>query len=364
MLKKNKWLLILLGVIFVCFLVWYYSNIVVYILVSAVLSVMGGPLVRLFDRIPFGKKKFPHTLSALLTLLIIYGVIFGLFALIVPMLYNQITTLAAIDPATLLAGLKEPIEGAENFLIRNKLMQPGGDFGEVISDKVLSFISFANVGDFANTMFNFASGFLVAVFAIGFITFFFLKQDKMLIKAVMLLTPVRLQSEIKHVYLKVIKLLSKYFIGLSLDLIIVMTLDTLAMMIFGFKNALMIGVFAGLMNVVPYVGQVIGWILALVFASTGIIEAGGTIEVLPLILKVLGPLVVINMIDAYIFQPLIYSNVVKAHPLEIFLVILIAGSTAGILGMVLAIPAYTVIRIIAKEFLIQYPVIKRITKNI
>jgi len=364
MLKRNKWLLIALGAIIVCFLVWYYSKIVVYIIVSAVLSVMGGPLVKLLDKIKIGRKKFPHTLSALLTLFIIYGVIFGLFALIVPLLYSQITTLSSIDPNVLLAGLKEPTQALEDFFVRNNLMQSGQDLGEVISQKVLSFVSFANVGDFANTMINFASGFFVAVFAIGFITFFFLKHDKMLIRVIMLLTPVRLQSEIKHIYLKVIKLLSKYFLGLSLDIIIVMTLITIAMMIFGFKNALMIGVFAGMMNVIPYVGQFIGYILALIFASTGIIEAGGTVEMVPSILKVCGPMLAINLVDAYLFQPTIYSNVVRAHPLEIFLVILIAGSTAGILAMVLAIPAYTVIRIIAKEFLIQYPVIKSLTKNI
>lgn len=364
MLKRNKWLLIILGAIIVCFLIWFFSKILIYILVAAVLSIMGRPLVHLLDRIRIRKRYFPHTLSAIITLLVIYGVVFGIFALIVPMLISQITTLSSIDPDVLLAGLKEPVEWLENFLIRNQIMQPDDNLELIISNKVMAFISITNVEDLASTMLNFASSFIVAIFAIGFITFFFLKQDKMLIKAIMLLTPVKLQSEIKHIFLKIIKLLSKYFLGLSLDLLIVMTLITLAMTIFGFKNALMIGVFAGMMNVVPYVGPIIGWIIALIFASTGIIEAGGTFDMMPVLLKVTGVLVVINVLDAFIFQPTIYSNVVKAHPLEIFLVILIAGSAAGILGMVLAIPTYTVIRIVAKEFLIQYPVIKRLTKNI
>ncbi|HOY30700.1 MAG TPA: AI-2E family transporter [Bacteroidales bacterium] len=364
MLKRNKWLLIILGAIIICFLVWYFSKIFIFILVSAVLSVMGAPLVHLLDRIRIGKRKFPHTLSALITLVVIYGVIFGFFALVVPMLVSQITTLSSIKPDVLLAGLQEPISWLENFLIRFRIMQPDDSIETMISNKVMSFISIASAGDLASTLFNFASSFFVAVFAIGFITFFFLKQNKMLIKFIMLLTPVRLQSEIKHIYLKIIKLLSKYFLGLSLDLLIVITLITISMRIFGFKNALMIGFFAGMMNVVPYVGPIIGCIIALVFASTGIIEAGGNLEMIPVLLKVCGSLLVINIIDAYVFQPTIYSNVVKAHPLEIFLVILIAGSTAGILGMVLAIPSYTVVRIVAKEFLIKYPVIKRLTQHI
>ncbi|HNZ43285.1 MAG TPA: AI-2E family transporter [Bacteroidales bacterium] len=364
MLKRNKWLLIILGVLIIGFLIWYFWKIVVYILVAAVLSVMGKPLVVLFDRIRIGKKKFPHALSALLTLFALYGVIFGFFALVVPMLISQITTLSSVGSDELLLGLQEPINWLENFFVRFQIMKPGDSIEALVSAKLMSFISFANAGDLAGTLISFAGGFFVAVFAIGFITFFFLKQERMLIKFIMLLTPVHLQTEIKHVYLKIIKLLSKYFLGLTLDLVIVMTLITIGMTIFGYKNALMIGVFAGMMNVVPYVGPIIGCIIALVFASTGIIEAGGTLETVPLILEVCGSLMVINAIDAYVFQPYIYSNVVKAHPLEIFLVILIAGSTAGILGMVLAIPSYTVIRIIAKQFLIKYPVIKRLTQNI
>jgi len=364
MLKRNKWLLIVLGVLIGGFLVWYFSRIVVYVLVASVLSVMGRPLVVLLDRIRIGKGKFPHTLSAIITLVAIYGVIFGFFALVVPMLVSQISTLSSIKPDVLLAGLQEPITWLENFLMRFQVMKPGDSIENLISNKIMSFISFTNAGDLAGTLISFAGSFIVAIFAVGFITFFFLKQDKMLIKFIMLLTPVRLQSEIKHIYLKIIKLLSKYFLGLSLDLLIVMTLIIISMTIFGFKNALMIGVFAGMMNVVPYVGPIIGCIIALVFASAGIIEGGGNLEMMTVILEVCGSLVVINAIDAYIFQPYIYSNVVKAHPLEIFLVILIAGSTAGILGMVLAIPSYTVIRIIAKEFLIKYPVIKRLTQNI
>lgn len=364
MLKRNKWLLVSIGVIIVFFLVWYFSNILIYILVAAVLSIMGRPLVLLLDRIRIGKRKFPHTLSSIITLLVIYGVIIGFFALVVPMLVSQITTLSSIDPDVLLAGIKEPVEMLENFLIRNQVIQPGDNLELIVSNKIMSFISVANAEDLANSLFNFASSILVAVFVIGFITFFFLKQDKMLINGIMLLTPVKLQSEIKHIYLKIIKMLSKYFLGLCLDLVIVISLITICMTVFGFKNALMIGFFAGMMNVVPYVGPFIGWTIALIFAATGIIDSSGQLELLPVFLKVSGSLIVINVLDAFILQPLIYSNVVKAHPLEIFLVILIAGSTAGILGMVLAIPTYTVLRIIAKEFLIQYPVIKRITKNI
>jgi predicted PurR-regulated permease PerM len=78
----------------------------------------------------------------------------------------------------------------------------------------------------------------------------------------------------------------------------------------------------------------------------------------------MGTFAVSNLIDNIILQPWIYSSSVKAHPLEIFLVIMIAGSMAGVVGMVLAIPSYTVLRIIAKQFLSQSRVIQTITKDI
>ena len=63
-------------------------------------------------------------------------------------------------------------------------------------------------------------------------------------------------------------------------------------------------------------------------------------------------------------QPTLYSERVKAHPLEIFLVILIAGSLAGIVGMLLAIPSYTVLRVFAKEFFSQYRLVRQLPEKI
>ena len=71
-----------------------------------------------------------------------------------------------------------------------------------------------------------------------------------------------------------------------------------------------------------------------------------------------------QLIDNFLFQPLIFSNSVKAHPLEIFLVVLSAGIIWGISGMIVAIPFYTLLRIIAKEFLSEFKVIEQLTKNI
>ncbi len=364
MYKKNKWIFIGLLLLLISFLVWFFLNILVYILVATVLSIMGRPLVLLLDRIKIGKRKFPHTLSSIITLLVIYGVILGFFALVLPMLITQITSLSAINPEIISNSLKEPINWIENLLISNQIILPTDNLEGIISNKIMSFINITNISDLANTLIGFTGSLLVAIFVVGFITFFLLKENRMLLNGIMLLTPLKLQSEIKHVYLKTIQMLSKYFLGLCLDLFIVITLITISTWFFGFKNALMIGFFAGIMNIVPYVGPIIGWIIAMIFAVSGVVESGQTLDLMPVFLKISGILIVINVLDAFIFQPTIYSNVVKAHPLEIFLVILIAGSAAGIPGMILAIPTYTVIRIVAKEFLHKSPLVKKMTEHI
>jgi predicted PurR-regulated permease PerM len=364
MKKRYKWVIVLLVLLFCGYLIWLFSSIVIYILISAVLSVMGRPLVILIDKIKIGKFKIPHTLSALLTLLIIYGAIIGFFAIIVPMIISQLQSLTSIDTVVLMNNIKEPLNSINNFLIRHQIIASNQSVELLLTNKVMAFANLTNVGNLANSAINFAGSLFVAIFAVGFITFFLLKQDRMLLNVIMILTPVNHQSEIKHIYLKIIKLLSKYFLGLCLDLFIVITLITISTWFFGFKNALMIGFFAGIVNIVPYVGPFIGWTIAMIFAVTGIIDSGQTLDLFPVFLKISGTLVVINLLDAFLLQPTIYANVVKAHPLEIFLVILLAGSLAGIPGMILAIPTYTVLRIIAKEFLHKYPVVKRVTKNI
>ncbi len=142
------------------------------------------------------------------------------------------------------------------------------------------------------------------------------------------------------------------------------TLITTGLTIFGVENAVLIGFFGGLMNIIPYLGPLIGALIGVILAISTILSTGMYSELLSITFIILGVFLVAKLIDDFILQPLIYSNSVKAHPVEIFLVILIAGTMAGITGMILAIPTYTVLRIIAKEFLSQLSVVQKLTRNI
>ena len=159
-------------------------------------------------------------------------------------------------------------------------------------------------------------------------------------------------------------MLSHYFIGLFIDMVLICTIVTTLMWIFGIRNAPVIGCLAGIMIVIPYIGPVITLFFAVFLGVSGCIEFNEYDAIASTITKIIIILIGTNLVDAMLIQPTIFSNTVKAHPLEIFLVILMAGSIGGILGMVVAIPTYTLLRIIAKEFLIHLKFFKKLTENI
>ena len=128
----------------------------------------------------------------------------------------------------------------------------------------------------------------------------------------------------------------------------------------GLKENVIVG---KLINVIPYIGPWIGSLFGIVVVISNNLNASFMDVTLPLIALVVAVVMVVQFIDNMVFQTIIYSNSIEAHPLEIFFVTMIAGSLAGIPGMILGIPAYTVMRVIASEFLSEFKVIKSLTKR-
>jgi predicted PurR-regulated permease PerM len=144
--------------------------------------------------------------------------------------------------------------------------------------------------------------------------------------------------------------LTIYFLSLFLDMFIVAALALLVLSLLGIPNAFIIAISAGLLNIIPYIGPVIAVVIALFLSLSSCISAGEYHLFLPVASKVFFSLITINTLDGFVIQPILFSATVKAHPLEVFIVTLMAGTVAGIPGMVLALPAYTLLRIIAREF--------------
>lgn len=167
--------------------------------------------------------------------------------------------------------------------------------------------------------------------------------------------------------LSINRLLVRYFVGIFTDILCVMTLLSIGLMLvlgFPLQQALLMGLLAGILNMVPYVGPLFGMLLAMSFGILDVYSGVIGISLNVLLIRMAFVFLIVQILDASILQPLIYSNSVRAHPLEIFLVILIAGSIGGILGMIIAIPTYTVVRVLGKEFFNHFRVVQSLTKNI
>ena len=131
----------------------------------------------------------------------------------------------------------------------------------------------------------------------------------------------------------------------------------------GVPNALLIGFFAGMMNVIPYIGPIIAAGIGMIITLSSNMDLSFYNEMIPLLTKVGVVFLLTRLIDDIILQPNIFSKSVKAHPLEIFIVVLVGAKVGGVLGMVLAIPFYTAFRVIGKVFLSEFKVIQKLTRN-
>lgn len=364
--KITRYILIGLGLAVTGFILWYFSNIVAYILISAVLALVGRPLVKLLEKVKIKKFRFPRAVNALATLLVIWVILFTFLRIFIPLLANEANQLKDIDITPVMLELEKPISKIEEFAyhVNPDIKEKGLE--EYITDKLANIVNFGMVSNVFGSIAGILGNIFLAVFAISFITFFFLKDETMFNGAIMALIPTRVEKEVNNALQSIRRLLTRYFLGICLQVTGIITLVTIGLTIVGveFRQGLVIALFVGIMNVVPYLGPVIGGAVGMILGIVTHLDLPFYEQLLPMAGWMLVVFVAVQVIDNILFQPLIYSNSVNAHPMEIFLVIMIAGSLAGVTGMILAIPSYTILRVFAKEFFNHLKIVKKLTKNI
>jgi predicted PurR-regulated permease PerM len=340
---------------------WLFSSVLIYLIISLVLFLIGSPLTTAIEKIKIGGKRINDGIASLATLIIIFGVFSLFFVLILPPLIQQVSFMSELNFYDVLHGILNQYPSL-NYLF--SYLGSEETIKSTINEQFNSVFNFGNVSSILNNLISYLSGFIGGLFCVLFITFFLLKDQYTASRTILLLTPPKIEEQVKEILTTSKKMLSKYFIGLIIDVLIVGVLAGTSLWILGIKNALIIGFVAGLFNVVPYIGPMITLCFALFLGVSGCIEVGQYDQISSVITKIFIALMSINILDALFFQPFIFSNTVKAHPLEIFLVVLMAGTLAGIGGMVVAIPVYTLVRIVAKEFLTQFKFFRKITEKI
>ena len=159
-------------------------------------------------------------------------------------------------------------------------------------------------------------------------------------------------------------MLSRYFLGLLLQISILLIIYTIVLVVFGIQNAFVIAFLCALLNLIPYVGPLIGGLLMMFLSMTSNLDAEFSTVILPKTIYVMIGFSIGQLIDNFFSQPMIFSNSVKSHPLEIFIVILAGGSLMGSVGMIVAIPLYTSIKVMLKEFLSENKIVKSLTQDL
>lgn len=346
-----------------------FSNVLIYILSAVVVSLIGHPIMRIFRKIHIKKLHIPDWISALLTILIIVAMLALIIAVMIPMVMNIINEASVASDSTV-SGTSW-IEGVNQWLI-GIFPGLGPDFNLITSLlKVLSdALSFSGVTGFVGSVAGVVVDIVVGVFTVSFISFFFLKDETLFGRIICALVPNKIEQMVSKTLDEIRQLLSRYFVGLLLEMLGVALINFLGIWLIArldVSYALGIAVIAGILNIIPYIGPLIGEVIGALLGmilKAGIPGIGLDVNVWLFGLIILAIMLAVQLIDNFVFQPLIYSTSIKAHPLEIFIVFLMAGHIGGIVGMLVAIPAYTVIRVIAVRFFYRFKIIQRLVPDL
>ncbi len=362
---RNQYIAIAVSVLILAALVYYFTHIVSYVLIAWILSMVGQPLMRFFQsKLKVGKFKVGPNIAAVLTLLVYFVLSVTLVWLFVPLIIDQTRNLGSVDFSDFILTLEVPLNQMSNWLVEIGLVEQSEAPSEQIQNAFRKWFQWDRIGTFFSSIFSMAGNLLFTVFSVVFITFFFLKEQGLFVDFLTAIAPREYEDHVKKSIDSISKLLTRYFAGVLLQITVITVFVSVFLGLLGIKNALLIGFFAGLINVIPYLGPIMGAAFGIFVTISSNIGIDFYSEMAPLLLKVAGVFGAMQMLDNFFLQPYIFSNSVLAHPLEIFIVVLMGAQVGGIKGMVLAIPSYTVLRVMARVFLSEFNIVKRLVSGI
>lgn len=351
-----------IGFILLAFSLWRFKFLVGYMIAALALSFVGRPIVLLIQRIKIRGNTLPAAVGAMTALTTIVFAVGGVIRLFVPLFAEQADAIGRINADQVRVFSSKLTRWLDVDLQHFDFSGAGIENSTYLMGQLQSLVQLDGVGSlFGGLVARLGDGF-IAIFSILFMTFFFLKDGALFRNMVQAIVPNGMEDRIQNILDRTTALLTRYFGGLVAQVFITTTIIALGLQLVGASHAFLIGMMAGILNLVPYVGPLAGTAIGLALVATGHTASPDAL------ISVMGwstlVFILAQFVDNFFTQPVIFANRVKAHPMEVFLVISIAGSLAGVAGMVLAIPAYTLFRIIAQELLSGFKVIDQLTKQL
>jgi len=447
--KYSRYIGVVATVVVLWLLVYYFSDIITWLVVAWVISLLGSPIMSLLGKISIRKWRIPSSLRALLVLILFYSLFGMFFWIFVPVVVQQGRNLAGVDYPAIMQSLEEPLAHFNDWMIEHgltegelspfavqdttknneifplvdtlrqqdttakdllttttvhidSLIRKQGDTVtqtninlqielldeeirkqrshihdtstivrssdppfERLRKQIFQYISPSQI--ITQTVFyavNLFGNFLVLLTSVTFIAFFFLKDEELFSSGLKTLIPNKHMDKTDHALQKIKKLLTRYFSGIVFQITTLVVLLSTALSLLGITNAFLIAFFAALINVIPYLGPFIGGVFAILVTISSNLDVGFYAITLPMIYKVVAVFIGMQLLDGFVLQPFIFSNSVSAHPLEIFIVVIVGAKLGGATGMVIAIPTYTIIRVIAAVFLQEFEVVQKLTEQL
>ena len=366
--KLAKYILLAAGLAIIGTICWFFSNVLIYILLAVVVSLIGQPIMSWLRRIKIKGHKAPDWILAMLTIILLITIFFSVITLIVPIVSGIIKGISLESIETAARHISGPLADLNTRLV--KLFPTLGSDFRIEVAAVQELKKFFDPSIFSSVLGSAASvisSLGIGIFSVVFISFFFIKDDGQFTAIVRALVPDRHEEEAARAISDISYLLSRYFIGVMIEVMGVALINFLGLLLIarlGFNAAIGIAFMTGILNVMPYVGPllggVMGTVLGLVIKYSSAVPIGLDVNFIAFTLILVAIFCFTQLIDNILYQPVIYSTSIKAKPLEIFIVLLIAGTLAGPLGMIVAIPSYTVVRVVAYRFFRHYKAISRL----
>jgi predicted PurR-regulated permease PerM len=328
-------------------IVWIFSDIVLYIILAMVLSGILKVPTNAISQIQVKGVRIPRSIAILISFSILVGVIALFVLLFMPLINEQAAVIANIPYDEFSDKLSLPVAKIEDFLINAKIVnQPRGFLIIQFKENLGEIFTQFKLSNVLNDLLLTTGNIFIGILAVLFITFFLLFEKGKVRKQVIALIPNRyFEVSISAIH-KIERLLSNYLLGLLLQIISIFTIVSFSLILLGVNYAVTIGIFAAIANVIPFAGPLIGAIFGIIVgistAPPELLEGNGYLFLLG---QLLLAFIVTQVIDNVILQPIIFSKSVKAHPLEIFISVFAGATIGGVLGMLAAIPAYTVIKV-------------------
>ena len=366
--KLAKTILLAAGISIIAALCWYFKSVLTYILVAVVVSLVAKPLMGLFQKLRIKGRKAPDWLLAALSLLLVIGILLAVIAMIIPIISNIVKDISLVNIENAVKSVSVPLAEFNEFL-RSRVPSLGEDFKiEVtILQEVQKMFNPAVFSSMIGSAASFLTNFGIGLFSVVFIGFFFIKDDGLFTKIVCSLVPDKHEGTTERAISDIGYLLSRYFIGVLLEIAGVALINFIGLLLIarlGFNAAIGIAFLTGIFNVIPYVGPLLGGalgtVLGIIIKFTSATPIGLDVNFWIFTAILIAIFCFTQLVDNFIYQPLIYSTSIKSKPLEIFIVLLIVGHIGGPLGMIIAIPCYTVVRVIAFRFFGHIKAIKRL----